>query len=125
MDGRMKLVGDEPIDLTDWFDNPDWNLKFTEKLKYVFTEEPPILYFKFQYEHTVDPVMMSVDLPLASTELQMVEFECSLEEAVDGIIFYFQNIHTDKVSDDKGRAVCGGIAARLHELANKLESSMG
>jgi hypothetical protein len=125
MDGKMALVGKEPIDTTGWFDNPSFELMVTEQLRYIFTEEPPILYFKFQYEHADDPVMINVDLPLASSDIQMVSFACSLEEAVDDVIFYFQHRDTGKVSDDKGRKVCGGIATRLHELANKLENAMG
>jgi hypothetical protein len=128
MSGRMKWDEVIPIDLTSWFDNVDWNEVFTEKLREVFKEEPPILFFKLQFSknelNMIDPVMLCVDLPLTPNQADMVSFGCSLEEAVDDVIDSFQNFNTGKVIDDDGRRVCGGIALRLRELADKLESSM-
>jgi hypothetical protein len=124
----MKLV-DGPIDADGWFDDENLNIATTDKLRYVFQKEPPILSFRLEYDDlddSIDPVMMHVDLPLRPYESDTVSFACSLESAVDELINSHANWHTEekKIDDNKGRKICSAIVTRLRELADKIESAM-
>jgi hypothetical protein len=102
----------------------------SEVLTKTFKDHPPEISFPFVYRVSggdgrggaavKDPAMVYVELPLGSDKYEMCCFACSLEGAVDDALEYLRD-HPDK--EDKARDVCQKIAARLHELAVKLEKS--
>jgi hypothetical protein len=129
IENKMKLV-DGPINAGGWFDDENLNIAVTDKLRYIFQKEPPILSFRLEYDDpddSIDPVTIHVDLPLGIYEGDTVSFACSLESAVNELISSHTNWHTGEINDDdddKGREICSTIASRLRELADKLENAM-
>jgi hypothetical protein len=122
----LKLLEDSggPIDVEHWYDG-DLGRHFTYALRAKFAENPPDISFPIKWafggrcsdgrggKAPDDPVMLYVSLPLGGDESNgnEVTFSCSLEGVVDELI---------------GSADCeifARVAARLRELANKLDEA--
>jgi hypothetical protein len=100
--------------------------RVTEVLRQQFEDDPPKLTLPFGWRRSDgrggpcpdDPVTLHVNLQLGSDE-EGVTYACSLEGAVDDVIELYEI--DGKIDDPKGRETCAMVAARLRELANKLD----
>ena len=136
--GRMTWVKHtNPIDITTWTwgdVDPTVNTVhgMNEILREQFEESPPDITFPFHWsDHNddgyngpavSDPVMIYVGFPLGPNEEPCV-YAASLEEVVDDTIEGKMNPQTKIVEDLAGQEICRKIAARLRELAVKLEKA--
>ena len=139
MPGDMHLVATSAsIDLTKWgladieWIGPVHAKTVTDVLREEFNNHPPSLDFAFQYSPksdgrcgpaVTDPVMMYVDLPLSGQDGNNNSWAVSLEECVDSVIEYYCHGETKKIESENGRRICTAIAARLRELAQKLDAA--
>lgn len=137
-EGRLKLleVSGGPIDVTDWYDS-DLGLHFTYALRAKFADNPPDISFPIQWNFgdrredgrggpaPNDPVMLYVSLPLGGddTKGNNVTFACSLEGVVDDLLDGAASPVSSKVEDGEQRDICARVAARLRELADKLDDA--
>ena len=107
----------------------------TDILRKAFEEYPPYLHFPFMWAvgepagdgsgglPVSDPAMLYVGLPLAAGGDDWCQYACSLEGAVNGLIDTCANPQTGKIEDAEGREICIKVAARLRELADKLDAA--
>jgi len=95
-----------PIDLTD--------------IRFSFEAEPPYVSLPFIFGYGADPVMLHVDLPLGPTE-NPCTWEVSLETVIDH--FIDTEVATGGVDVDVAQGIGRKIAARLRELADKLDAA--
>jgi hypothetical protein len=127
------------IDLREWEFEPSAELKvlLTERLASMatatlrkhFEQNPPSLSVPSGWgDHDGmggprpdDPLTIHVNLQLANHD-DGVTYACSLEAAIDDVI-ELQSYDGVKVEDEDGRQVCARIAARLRELADKLDAA--
>jgi len=105
----------------------------TETLREVFEETPPQLELPIAWGPDddgcngpcpTDPVMLYVSLPLGRTQDENVNFACSLEGAIDRLIELHEN-PDGNVFNPGSQEICGQVAARLRELADKLDKACG
>jgi hypothetical protein len=107
----------------------------TEALQDAFEESPPYLMFPMMWAFgdapgdgyggpaPSDPAMLYLGLPLAEMDGGACVYACSLEGVVDDLITALMNQETKKIEDADAISICAKIAARLRELANKLDTS--
>lgn len=143
---EMKRVrSSNEIDLRswEWFETDDPNglrdlvaagfaANVTNVLRKVFDEHPPQLDFPVMWgpdsdgwggKCPDDPVTLYVSLPLGEEEDDCVIYACSLEGAVDDLIDGHITPSTGKITDDEGQVIMRKVAARLRELADKLDNA--
>jgi hypothetical protein len=99
--------------------------EFTEIVRGEFVKHPPDLEFAagWNSDFEGDPATMHVQLPLGANEDDGPTYALSLEASVDDVIFSHQTSKTGKVEGPEGQQICRSIAARLRELAAKLETA--
>jgi hypothetical protein len=106
--------------------------QFTEVVREEFEKNPPYLDFPILWESCdagdgrhgpspSDPVTLYLDLPLGQFDGNNVCYSCSLEDVVDDLIDSLV-VASGRVEDAKSRAICAKVAARLRELADKLDT---
>jgi hypothetical protein len=126
------------IDLTTWeaFSlKPKLGKRITELMQNEFSRAPPRLSLPIQWAWgdeesqdgfggpaPSDPAMLYVTLPLGPDE-EGVNYACSLEVAVDDLIDLHEDRETEKIMDADGCGIAGKVAARLRELADKLDAA--
>jgi hypothetical protein len=130
------------IDLREWEFEPSAEMEvlLTERLRSMttaalrerFEENPPSLSLPSGWAHgdgmggprPDDPLTIHVTLQLANHD-DGVTYACSLEAAIDDVIELqsYEGVGGVKVEDEEGRQVCARIAARLRELADKLDAA--
>ena len=111
--------------------------ELTDVLRQEFKDYPPTLSFPFEWSSEgaiagggdgrggpapTDPCMIYVDLPLGKDDAAC-SFACSLEGAVDSVIDLYHSYPATRKVHEEGHEVCLKIAARLRELAAKLEQA--
>lgn len=123
-----------PIDITawNWGEGYDEGLagllmkgaaaRISEVLKSVFESDPPRVSFPFAWGRVTDPVMLHVDLPFNDESGNACVFAVSLEGCVDDLLDLERNLE-GKVASDKGENIVRKVAARLRELADKLDNA--
>ncbi len=70
-----------------------------------------------------DPAMLYLELPFANSDDESVCFSVSLEDVIDDLIDGSMSHVSKKVEDAKAQIICARLAARLRELANKLDNA--
>jgi hypothetical protein len=131
--GAMKLVAtSEPIDFSWYADIGD---AVTAVVRKELEENPPRLDFPVGWDFgddpsdgrsgppPSDPVTLYLDLPFAESVDERVRYSCSLEDVVDDLIEGHVGWSSGKIEDEDGRRICARVAARLRELADKLDSA--
>ena len=130
-----------PIDLSAWrfFDDDNvWRdllmagfaVSVTKTLRTVLQETPPSLSLPFGWTDSDgiggncpdDPATLYLGLPLGETD-DCVYWSISLERVIDDLIGLIESGDIHKVEGEVGHAKCFKIAARLRELADKLENA--
>jgi hypothetical protein len=147
----MKRVGSKNIDFRTWTLLGDEEAKklvgvvedhfkaaLTDLLQQIFDDDPPSLYFPFKYgigedpndglngPPVADPATVYVSVPLGAHSDERCYYGISLEAAVDDIIeshVSWRDGHRGKIHGAEEQAMCRKIAARLRELAAKLEDA--
>jgi hypothetical protein len=106
----------------------------TKVLQEQFQHQPPSLDFPINWAigkrpsdgrggpPPSDPVTLYVDLPLGAGEENACSYSCSLEAVVDDLIDGHKN-HIGKIDNIEAIEIMGKIAARLRELAAKLDDA--
>jgi hypothetical protein len=135
---RMKLMEDSggDIDVRHWYKGR-LGEHFTYALRAAFADCPPDLSFPITWdfgnkrsdgrggEVPDDPVMLYVSLPLGGNDGNGYEitYGLSLEVAVDELLNgHYAGDNAKIVEDEEQRAILAKVAARLHELANKIDA---
>ena len=140
----------DPIDLTTWFDDTEYDnglgglvlrgavAQISDLLRKVFADSPPRMGLPFEWSSpkqwrlkasdgrkgpaVTDPVMLYVDLPLCETDDAFVSYSLSLEDCIDDVI-ELQTSWDDDDDKTEGRRICGELAARLRQLADKIDDA--
>jgi hypothetical protein len=137
----------DPIDLTTWFwSDADFELdsamievlmkafaqRATKLLREVFEETPPRLSLPILWSPendgrkgpaVTDPMLLHLDLPLASTLDDSVTYAISLEGCIDDALALLWSAESQIVEEPDGRRICRIMAERLRELAQKLDDA--
>ena len=133
---EMKFVEiSDEIDLSSWglFDamgdlaeeiNDVIGKRVTKTLRETFKEDPPKLSLPFPWspddpDLQPDPLTLYVELPLGKDDSSDVIYSCALEVVIDDMIEEIEDLE-EEVGREKWDC-CAKIAARLRELADKLD----
>jgi len=132
LDNDMVLRADSPaIDLTTWLmfqSGSEFSAELLDLIarrvndvvKAELKDEPPHLSFD---EDNKDPTTMLLMLPLGENDGSPCMFNCTLESVVDYTIDGNVAGNSDKIEDEEGVKLVHNIAARLRQLADKLEAA--
>lgn len=126
----------EKIDLTTWgFGALESvaaaiTLAATEAIRDTFEEDPPYIYFPIEWgdndgingPRIIDPATLYVSMPLGATEEHVI-WSVSLESAVDSLI-EINEAGRDGPLREEGSEAATKLAARLRELATKLDDAV-
>jgi hypothetical protein len=136
----VPVPGSPPIDLRTWqlWESDDGQRlneivmqAVTDIVRMAFEESPPYLHFPFAWSTgdgcggpaVSDPATLYVGLPLAEQGGDWCQYACSLEGAVNGLIDLLVSPETGKIEDVESIERCSKVAARLRELAGKIDAA--
>lgn len=109
------------IDFTSILDEAVGNA-VSSTLAEALTENPPDVYFRYQYSASGDPLRITIMLPFGEDEDSNPSWESSLSDLVDDML----ETHREwdgKVSKDSEEKFLIPIAKGLRELADRIDSS--
>ena len=140
-DDMQRLWHGAEIDISQWtfFDDENaWRdllmagfaVAVTKTLRTALAETPPTLSLPFAWGHddglggkrVEDPATLHMGLALGEDTDEHVYWEISLEKCIDDLIWLNASGDIGKCEGDS-RVICNTLAARLRELATKLDDA--
>lgn len=103
-----------------------------EYLRDSFDYQPPCMSFPYMWwpdsdgiggSAVSDPATLYVGLPLTESFDDPIYFEILLADVVEDLIERLMSPVSGKVKTEKGQTICRQVAARLRELADRLDAA--